>query len=112
MEKNRAPVFKSSVAGSETIVRVDGELTYVHLKEIRNALKGLLPLYNDKLSYVFDLSECDFVDSGCMGLLVEFKKELDKKDSEMKIINTQRPVEEAMKRIGMGKIISITGKKK
>lgn len=112
MGKNAAPVFKAKTSELETSITVEGELTYLHLREIRNSLKKLLPVVKEKKSFIFDFAECGFVDSGCMGLLVEFKKELDKRDSEMKIINVQRTVEEAMKRIGMGKIINITGTKK
>lgn len=112
MRKSSVPAFKATIKGHETSITVEGELTYLHQREIRNSLKKLLPILREKRSFIFDFTNCGFVDSGCMGLLVEFKKEIDKKDSEMKLINVQRTVEEAMKRIGMGKIISIEGIKK
>lgn len=91
------------------VVRVRGELTYYYMGELRDLLKTGLER-DPRRNFVFDLEDCTFVDSGCMGIMVEFKKELDKRGGDMKIINVAGYVEEAMKRIGMGTIVPIVRK--
>ncbi len=108
--ETRKPEINIERGEENNTVRVSGELTYYHMSELRDFLRIGLERDPSK-NFVFDLAECTFVDSGCMGLMVEFKMELEKRGSDMSIINVSILVEEAMKRIGMDSIVSIKRKK-
>ena len=108
--ETRKPEIKIDGSARGSVVKVRGELTFYYMGDLRDMLKTNLERAAEKKNFVFDLEDCTFVDSGCMGLMVEFKKELDKRGGDMRIINVSRYVEESMRRIGMGSIVPIMRK--
>mgnify|MGYP006287508935 CR=1 FL=1 len=110
MEEN-SPRFSFVENGNEKRIVVSGELSYYHLGAFRDALRYYLDREQCPLNFILDLHQCDFVDSGCLGMIAEFKKEVDRRGCSLRIENVSPHVSEAMRRIRLHTIIDISGMK-
>jgi len=110
--QDNSPHFIVEEHDGEKRIRVVGELNYYHFAEFKDTLRHHLEAKSCPLSFVLDMEECPFIDSGCLGMIAEFKKEVDRRGCSLRIENVNDHVGEAMRRIRLDTIITITGKEK
>ena len=78
-EKNKTKVFK-----------ISGELDVHHVKNLKAEV--IESMTGSGWIYQLDMDEVTYLDSSGLGMLVYLKKEIVKKESELKIINLHEPV--------------------
>lgn len=108
---NSPTMFKAVKDVDCAVISVTGEFTFEHTGEFRSLLKKLTG--QDKLRNIsLDLTECGFVDSGCMGAMAQAQKELSARGGSLLIVNARHEVHKAMRQIRLDAVIPIKGIKK
>lgn len=97
--------------GADTVF-VRGDFTYERTGEFLSLIRKLAGGRGKAPKIRVDLADCPFVDSGCMGAMAQAQKELIARGGEMRVVNAQPQVLEAMRRIRLDAVLPVRGKKK
>jgi N-acetylglucosaminyldiphosphoundecaprenol N-acetyl-beta-D-mannosaminyltransferase len=87
-----APPVTSDVMENELHIRWSGEVTALNAIELGAFTEAELSQVSPGMSVAIDLSRVTFVDSTGIGLMVRFKKNLKRRDVNLKFINAIKPV--------------------
>jgi N-acetylglucosaminyldiphosphoundecaprenol N-acetyl-beta-D-mannosaminyltransferase len=87
-----APTVTSGVTEKELQIRWVGEITVLNVVELGAFTESELAQVTPGMNVVIDLSRVTFVDSTGIGLMLRFKKNLKRRDVELKFINVSGSV--------------------
>ena len=104
--------FITEESGGTVAVRVGGDFTYELTGKFLSLIRKLAGGRRGALNIGIDLSDCPFVDSGCMGAMAQAQKELAALGGSLSIVNAQAQVLEAMRRIRLDAVLPVRGKEK
>ncbi len=82
----------SGVASGELQIRWSGEVTVLNAVELGAFTESELSQATPGMNVVIDLSRVNFVDSTGIGLMVRFKKNLKRRDVNLRFVNAMGPV--------------------
>jgi anti-anti-sigma factor len=108
----KVTIFRAEKSRDAVTVHVLGDFTYENTGAFTALVKKLIGENTVALKIKLDLTDCPFVDSGCMGVMAQMHKELKARGGELRIVNVDPVVLEAMRRIRLETIIPVKGKKK
>jgi N-acetylglucosaminyldiphosphoundecaprenol N-acetyl-beta-D-mannosaminyltransferase len=92
-----APVVTSGVAETELQIRWTGEITALNATELGMHTDSELAQVSPGMSVVIDLARVSFVDSTGIGLMVRFKKNLQRRDIALKFKNASVSVRNVLR---------------
>jgi N-acetylglucosaminyldiphosphoundecaprenol N-acetyl-beta-D-mannosaminyltransferase len=92
-----APVVTSGVAETELQIRWAGEITALNAIELGMHTESELSQVSPGMSVVIDLARVSFVDSTGIGLMVRFKKNLQRRDIALKFTNVSASVRNVLR---------------
>jgi anti-anti-sigma factor/exopolysaccharide biosynthesis WecB/TagA/CpsF family protein len=92
-----APVVTSGVAETELHIRWTGEITALNATELGMHTDSELAQVSPGMSVVIDLARVSFVDSTGIGLMVRFKKNLQRRDIALKFKNASISVRNVLR---------------
>ena len=87
-----APTVTSGVSEKDLQIRWVGEITALNVVELGAYTESELSQVTPGMNVVIDLSRVTFVDSTGIGLMLRFKKNLKRRDVELKFINVSGSV--------------------
>ena len=88
----RSPVVTSGLQAAELQIRWSGEVTALNSVELGVHTESELSQTSSGMAVVIDLSRVTFVDSTGIGLMLRFKKNLKRRDINLKFTNATAPV--------------------
>ena len=88
----RAPVVTSGVQETELQIRWTGEVTALNVVELGACTEAELSQTSPGMNVVIDLSRVPFVDSTGIGLMLRFKKNLARRNIQLRFTNPVQPV--------------------
>jgi anti-sigma B factor antagonist len=88
----RSPAVTSAVQSAELQIRWSGEVTALNAVELGVHTESELSQTSSGMAVVIDLSRVTFVDSTGIGLMLRFKKNLKRRDINLKFTNATAPV--------------------
>ena len=88
----RSPVVTSGVQATELHIRWSGEVTALNAVELGVHTESELSQTSSGMTVVIDLSRVTFVDSTGIGLMLRFKKNLQRRDIQLKFVSPAGPV--------------------
>jgi N-acetylglucosaminyldiphosphoundecaprenol N-acetyl-beta-D-mannosaminyltransferase len=91
------PVVTSGVAETELHIRWAGEITALNAIELGMHTESELSQVSSGMSVVIDLARVSFVDSTGIGLMVRFKKNLQRRDIALKFTNVSTSVRNVLR---------------
>jgi N-acetylglucosaminyldiphosphoundecaprenol N-acetyl-beta-D-mannosaminyltransferase len=93
----RSPVVTSGVAEKELTIRWTGEVTALNVTELGMHTEAELSQVTAGMSVTIDLARVPFVDSTGIGLMLRFKKNLQRRDVILKFTNTSESVRNVLR---------------
>ena len=93
----RSPVVSSGVQETELQIRWSGEVTALNAIDLGVYTESELSQTSSGMTVVIDLSRVTFVDSTGIGLMLRFKKNLKRRDIQLKFINPSGPVRNVLR---------------
>ena len=93
----RSPAVTSDVQAAELQIRWAGEVTVRNIVELGAHTESELAQTSPGMTVVIDLSRVTFVDSSGIGLMLRFKKTLERRDIELKFVNPAAAVRNVLR---------------
>ena len=86
------------------VIKVQGDFTANLAQKFKNSYLA----YNEQIKlYVIDLTECCYIESSGLGMLLILKEHAEKTHAKVKIITKQTPVEDILKVANFHEIFEI-----
>jgi N-acetylglucosaminyldiphosphoundecaprenol N-acetyl-beta-D-mannosaminyltransferase len=92
-----APAVTSDAQETELQIRWSGDVTALNAVDLGAQTESELSQTSPGMTVVIDLSRVTFVDSTGIGLMVRFKKNLKRRDIELKFVNTVESVRNVLR---------------
>ena len=93
----RSPVVSSVMEATELRIRWSGEVTVLNAVELGVHTESELSQTSPGMRVVIDLSRVVFVDSTGIGLMLRFKKNLHRRNIQLKFVNPAGPVRNVLR---------------
>lgn len=94
------------LVGNQFFVKAVGHITAALCSGLRDSVLQIIQSPEEKSEFFVDLSECDYMDSTFMGLLVRFNKDFKTKwTNTLIILNPSPESEKLLKGLGLNKVL-------
>lgn len=97
---------KSELFGGTYVVSVTGELDLYSAPQLHSELTSLQP--EQVRSVIVDLTECEFIDSTALGVLVKANKRLSTENVRLSLITADRNIRRIFEITGFDSVLTIS----